>query len=97
VYNKSSAVVQTSDRKGKHGAAVTCGAWLPDNRLSLASGNRIKLSQPMAPGDVEWHTQVTRRAKNRVVLVPALPRPEVTPSHPVNSTPSGLASLRPRV
>uniref|UniRef100_A0A7S3SAW4 WDR19 first beta-propeller domain-containing protein n=1 Tax=Strombidinopsis acuminata TaxID=141414 RepID=A0A7S3SAW4_9SPIT len=57
-YNKKQVVLQANDRKGKHGAAVTCGEWLSDNRLGMASGNRIKISRPLAPDDAEWETQV---------------------------------------
>lgn len=33
--------MQLHEKKGKHGAPVTCGDWLFDNRLGLASGLRV--------------------------------------------------------
>ena len=47
IFNKPQGVMQLHDRKGKHGAAVTCGDWLSDNRLGLASGTRVKISKPL--------------------------------------------------
>ena len=35
------------EKKGKHGSPVTCGDWLFDNRLGLASGTRVKISKPL--------------------------------------------------
>jgi hypothetical protein len=35
--------MQLHEKKGKHGAPVTCGDWLFDNRLGLASGLRVTL------------------------------------------------------
>ena len=35
IFNKAEGVMQLHDKK--HGAAVTCGDWLSDNRLGLAS------------------------------------------------------------
>ena len=43
IFNKPQGVMQLHDRKGSHGAAVTCGDWLMDNRLGLASGTRVKV------------------------------------------------------
>ena len=41
IFNKSEGVMQLHEKKGKHGAPVTCGDWLFDNRLGLASGLRV--------------------------------------------------------
>ena len=56
IYNKQEGVMQLHDRKGKHGAAVTCGDWLHDNRLGLASGTRVKVSQPMPAQGAQWQS-----------------------------------------
>lgn len=47
---------QLHDRKGKHGAPVTCGDWLPDNRLGLASGTRVKISKPVSQYGAKWES-----------------------------------------
>ncbi len=47
IFNKAEGVMQLHEKKGKHGAAVTCGDWLFDNRLGLASGLRVKISKPV--------------------------------------------------
>ena len=41
IFNKGEGVMQLHEKKGKHGAPVTCGDWLFDNRLGLASGLRV--------------------------------------------------------
>jgi len=41
IFNKAEGVMQLHEKKGKHGAPVTCGDWLFDNRLGLASGVRV--------------------------------------------------------
>ena len=43
--------MQLHEKKGKHGAPVTCGDWLFDNRLGLASGLRVRspTPTPLAP------------------------------------------------
>jgi len=43
IFNKGEGVMQLHEKKGKHGAPVTCGDWLFDNRLGLASGLRVTL------------------------------------------------------
>ena len=42
IFNKAEGVMQLHEKKGKHGAPVTCGDWLFDNRLGLASGLRVQ-------------------------------------------------------
>ena len=44
IFNKTEGVMQLHEKKGKHGAPVTCGDWLFDNRLGLASGLRVRPS-----------------------------------------------------
>ena len=48
--------MQLHEKKGKHGAPVTCGDWLFDNRLGLASGLRVKISQPIAETASKWES-----------------------------------------
>ena len=48
IFNKPQGVMQLHDRKGKHGSPVTCGDWLMDNRLGLASGHRVKVPRSLA-------------------------------------------------
>ena len=48
IFNKGEGVMQLHEKKGKHGAPVTCGDWLFDNRLGLASGLRV-LAFPNLP------------------------------------------------
>jgi len=42
VFNKAEGVMQLHDKKGKHGAAVTCGDWLFDNRGSLTPSSSCR-------------------------------------------------------
>ena len=56
IFNKPQGVMQLHDRKGKHGAAVTCGDWLVDNRLGLASGTRVKISKPLPEHGAQWES-----------------------------------------
>ena len=51
IFNKPQGVMQLHDRKGKHGAAVSCGDWTADNRLGLASGTRCLLYTSPSPRD----------------------------------------------
>ena len=71
--------MQLHDRKGKHGAPVTCGDWLFDNRLGLASGTRVKISKPVshAPHPITFHPVTSRH-------IP----PQPIPSHSIPSNPS---------
>ncbi|KAL1502933.1 hypothetical protein AB1Y20_011004 [Prymnesium parvum] len=54
IFNKAEGVMQLHEKNGKHGAAVTCGDWLFDNRLGLASGLRVKISQPISETGSKW-------------------------------------------
>jgi hypothetical protein len=56
IFNKAEGVMQLHEKKGKHGAPVTCGDWLFDNRLGLASGLRVKISQPIAETGSKWES-----------------------------------------
>jgi hypothetical protein len=56
IYNKPQGVMQLHDRKGKHGAAISCGDWLMDNRLGLASGTRVKVSKPLSEEGALWES-----------------------------------------
>jgi hypothetical protein len=57
IFNKPQGVMQLHDRKGNmHGAPVTCGDWLMDNRLGLASGSRVKISKPLAEEEAQWES-----------------------------------------
>ena len=56
LFNKAEGVMQLHEKKGKHGAPVTCGDWLFDNRLGLASGLRVKISQPVAEVGAKWES-----------------------------------------
>ena len=56
IFNKGESVMQLHEKKGKHGAPVTCGDWLFDNRLGLASGLRVKISQPIAETASKWES-----------------------------------------
>jgi hypothetical protein len=56
IFNKGEGVMQLHEKKGKHGAPVTCGDWLFDNRLGLASGLRVKISQPIAETGSKWES-----------------------------------------
>ena len=65
---------------GKHGAPVTCGDWLFDNRLGLASGLRVKISQPIAETGSKWESYSKFRlggmlSKARAAPTPRAPRP----------------------
>jgi len=44
------------DKKGSHGSPVTCGDWLADNRLGLASGTRVKISKPFTEQSARWES-----------------------------------------
>ena len=68
IFNKGEGVMQLHEKKGKHGAPVTCGDWLFDNRLGLASGLRVRVrglaahscpssAASLLPTPVPRHTQ----------------------------------------
>ena len=67
--------MQLHEKKGKHGSPVTCGDWLFDNRLGLASGARVKISQPIA----ESGSKCARRRHGRSRA------PNVEADHPASS------------
>jgi len=57
IFNKPQGVMQLHDRKGKHGAPVTCGDWIEgSNRLGLASGTRVKISRPLEKDQAQWES-----------------------------------------
>lgn len=56
LYNRTDAVLQLHERKGTLKEEVTCGEWLFDNRLGLASGQRVKISQPVAETNAKWES-----------------------------------------
>jgi len=70
IFNKGQAVMQLHERKGKHGAPVTCGDWLFDNRLGLASGQRVKISQPIAESGSKWESYSKFRLNGWLSKVP---------------------------
>jgi len=48
----------TTQKDGKHpgrAVCIACGDWLPDGRLAVASGQRLKVSAPVTDG-AEWQT-----------------------------------------
>jgi len=63
-------VMQLHEKKGKHGAPVTCGDWLFDNRLGLASGLRVKISQPIAETGSKWESYSKFRLGGMLSKVP---------------------------
>ena len=70
IFNKAEGVMQLHDKKGKHGAAVTCGDWLSDNRLGLASGNRVKVSQPLPEKGAQWESYSKFKLSGMLSRVP---------------------------
>lgn len=70
LYNKGASVMQMHERKGKHGAPVTAGAWLGDNRLGLASGQRVKISQPIPKDSSKWESYAKFRLSGWLCKVP---------------------------
>jgi len=70
IFNKSEGVMQLHEKKGKHGAPVTCGDWLFDNRLGLASGLRVKISQPIADTGSKWDSYSKFRLGGMLSKVP---------------------------
>jgi hypothetical protein len=109
VFNKAEGVMQLHDKKGKHGAAVTCGDWLFDNRLGLASGNRVKISKTLSEKGAKWEShckfklsgmmsRVPKKFKDAgAPLLPLLlprPRPRPRPYHP-NRDPDPSPNPRP--
>ena len=47
IFNKGEGVMQLHEKKGKHGAPVTCGDWLFDNRLGhRGMGNKADEPRP---------------------------------------------------
>ena len=62
--------MQLHEKKGKHGAPVTCGDWLFDNRLGLASGLRVKISQPIAETGSKWESYSKFRLGGMLSKVP---------------------------
>ena len=61
---------QLHDRKGKHGAAVTCGDWLSDNRLGLASGTQVKISKPLPQEGAQWESYSKFKLSGMLSRVP---------------------------
>jgi len=70
VFNKKESVMQLHDRKGKHGARISCGDWLIDNRLGLASGSRVKVSKPLAAEGAQWESQCKFKLSGALSRVP---------------------------
>uniref|UniRef100_A0A7S3AT26 WDR19 first beta-propeller domain-containing protein n=1 Tax=Haptolina ericina TaxID=156174 RepID=A0A7S3AT26_9EUKA len=70
VFNKKEGVMQLHDRKGKHGAPVTCGDWLFDNRLGLASGTRVKISKPVPEKGAQWESYSKFKLSGMLSRVP---------------------------
>jgi len=70
IFNKPQGVMQLHDRKGKHGAAVTCGDWLSDNRLGLASGTRVKISKPLPEQGAQWESYSKFKLSGMLSRVP---------------------------
>lgn len=70
IFNKGEGVMQLHEKKGKHGAPVTCGDWLFDNRLGLASGQRVKISQPVAETGAKWESYSKFRLGGMLSKVP---------------------------
>ena len=70
VFNKAEGVMQLHDKKGKHGAAVTCGDWLFDNRLGLASGNRVKISKTLSEKGAKWESHCKFKLSGMMSRVP---------------------------
>jgi len=70
IFNKPQGVMQLHDRKGKHGAAVTCGDWLVDNRLGLASGTRVKISKPLPETGAQWESYSKFKLSGMLSRVP---------------------------
>jgi len=70
VFNKKESVMQLHDRKGKHGAPVTCGDWLADNRIGLASGSRVKISKPISESGAQWESQCKFKLSGALSRVP---------------------------
>ena len=70
IFNKPQGVMQLHDRKGKHGAAVTCGDWLVDNRLGLASGTRVKISKPLPEHGAQWESYSKFKLSGMLSRVP---------------------------
>jgi hypothetical protein len=56
IYNRTDSILQLHERKGTLKEAVTCGDWMSDNRIGLASGMRVKISQPIPETNAKWET-----------------------------------------
>ena len=80
IFNKGEGVMQLHEKKGKHGAPVTCGDWLFDNRLGLASGLRVKISQPVAETSAKWESYSKFRLGGMLSKVPKHIRSAGAPS-----------------
>jgi len=80
IFNKGEGVMQLHEKKGKHGAPVTCGDWLFDNRLGLASGLRVKISQPVAETSAKWESYSKFRLGGMLSKVPKHIRAAGAPS-----------------
>ena len=70
IFNKGEGVMQLHEKKGKHGSPVTCGDWLFDNRLGLASGLRVKISQPISETGSKWESYSKFRLGGMLSKVP---------------------------
>jgi hypothetical protein len=70
IFNKPQGVMQLHDRKGKHGAPVTCGDWLSDNRLGLASGTRVKISKQLPEEGAQWESYSKFKLSGMLSRVP---------------------------
>ena len=70
IFNKGEGVMQLHEKKGKHGSPVTCGDWLFDNRLGLASGLRVKISQPITETGSKWESYSKFRLGGMLSKVP---------------------------
>jgi hypothetical protein len=70
IFNKGEGVMQLHEKKGKHGSPVTCGDWLFDNRLGLASGLRVKISQPIQETGSKWESYSKFRLGGMLSKVP---------------------------
>jgi hypothetical protein len=70
IFNKPQQMMQLHERKGKHGAPVTCGDWLTDNRLGLASGTRVKISKPLPEEGAQWESYSKFKLSGMLSRVP---------------------------
>jgi WD40 repeat protein len=70
IFNKPQGVMQLHEKKGKHGAAVTCGDWTDDNRLGLASGTRVKICKPLSETGAQWESHSKFKLSGMMSRVP---------------------------